>query len=403
MIDTSHINMPQDWIQRYINFLESPVNQVPAWFKIQNAQPQQNVPSNICALSGCNKPANAGFRHCSVEHAHQQTQEKYAASLTNNQILCCALQGCYLPVQPGFKHCSKAHALHKNNNATTADVYEINPMMLIDMEELRRNGCKIEKNKDGVMHCEITYSGGKPPTGYDSTLRARLYNLVAKEFYAFYGQKATCKITKITAYFSPKLWNRFMKKRIELAKIGSTNLMVDCIFSAKDNEKKSSRLPQIQDQLGHLGELMGHYADSKVKDKSNPLMLWHATSEKAIQPIMETGFLLNLLGKGSGDQGFIGAGIYFTNSAGYGEAYLKPNQVRKLILSWVQVGKPYVLTKVEMGRDLEEGYHSHYAFVQKFKPVKSGNPHDGDEFCVFTEEQILPVFILEFEKEVWKK
>jgi len=192
---------------------------------------------------------------------------------------------------------------------------------------------------------------------------------------------------------------------LTLDRVGTVDLKNECIFdgivdggatatATTATTPQVSRLDKINDQLENLRNVLGH--GTPFEDKSNPLLLWHATSdENAITSIMETGFLMKKLGSGSGDSGYIGCGIYFTNCPSYGQQYLK-NGCNKLILSWVLLGKPYVVVQRKDGRPLENGYHSHYAFVKSYQPIASGTQHDGDEFCIFDENQILPSFVVEF-------
>jgi hypothetical protein len=66
------------------------------------------------------------------------------------------------------------------------------------------------------------------------------------------------------------------------------------------------------------------------RDKSvrvAPCVAYHGTSEQNVKGILETGFLLNKLSQGSGDNGWFGCGIYFSQHVQTAMGYCRGRQM----------------------------------------------------------------------------
>ncbi|KAL0482080.1 MAPKKK protein [Acrasis kona] len=154
---------------------------------------------------------------------------------------------------------------------------------------------------------------------------------------------------------------------------------------------------------------------------SNGLSAWHGANREKLESIMWYG-LLNL---SSRDPGYYGKAIYMTQEPSYGSYYTsqkaKEEGEFELLLCWATIGRPYAVTKVELGRPQEEGYDSHYVVVRHRQPVRdvfvheadfkklenNGEAHypirnfeeekvQGDEIAIFDSDQALPRFIVSY-------
>eukprot|EP00484_Ammonia_sp_Unknown_P000402 CAMPEP_0197022686 /NCGR_PEP_ID=MMETSP1384-20130603/3501_1 /TAXON_ID=29189 /ORGANISM="Ammonia sp." /LENGTH=663 /DNA_ID=CAMNT_0042450771 /DNA_START=8 /DNA_END=1996 /DNA_ORIENTATION=+ len=116
------------------------------------------------------------------------------------------------------------------------------------------------------------------------------------------------------------------------------------------------------------------------ESKLNIILAWHGTPNTNIDGIVKSNFCLSKISANSGDKGWYGKGIYFSEyakiSLGYGKG---------LLLCKVMLGKSYKMltSDQQTGRGLEKGYDSHTVVDQK------GSKY-GQEIVIFDVDQILP-------------
>jgi len=118
----------------------------------------------------------------------------------------------------------------------------------------------------------------------------------------------------------------------------------------------------------------------------NIVLAWHGTKRKNIDSIVENNFDLNRLSVNSGDTGWYGCGIYFSEyasiSSGYGDG---------LLLCKVILGKSYRMSTAhkQTGRGLQAGFDSHLV-------VGDSHSQYGQEIVIFDVDQILPCYIIKY-------
>eukprot|EP01083_Nonionella_stella_P131008 397757_1 len=124
-----------------------------------------------------------------------------------------------------------------------------------------------------------------------------------------------------------------------------------------------------------------------TKNELNIVLAWHGTSAANLDGIVENNFSLAKLGASTGDKGYYGAGIYFSEfanvSQGYGDA---------LLLCKVMLGKEYQMNAANSrqdGRALEVGYDSHVVV----NGIGSNNQY-GQEVVIYDVDQVLPCYIV---------
>ncbi len=111
-----------------------------------------------------------------------------------------------------------------------------------------------------------------------------------------------------------------------------------------------------------------------------PCVAYHGTSEANVKGITSTGFMLNKLSQGSGDNGWFGCGIYFSQHVQTAMGYCRGKQ---MIVCAVLMGKVYKCPGRMDGAQLVEGCDSH-------------EDPSGYEWVIYHEESILPVYIIHF-------
>ena len=123
------------------------------------------------------------------------------------------------------------------------------------------------------------------------------------------------------------------------------------------------------------------------KDNLNIILAWHGTSSHNIKSIVENNFDLRRLAQNTGNRGFYGAGIYFSEfariSANYGVE-------RQLLLCKVILGKQFRVGTGQMmlGAPLQRGFDSHV--------VNLNGQQYGQEVVIFDTDQILPCYIVHY-------
>jgi len=117
----------------------------------------------------------------------------------------------------------------------------------------------------------------------------------------------------------------------------------------------------------------------------NYILAFHGTKNESVETIIADNFNPKLLGTGSGDDGWYGAGIYLSE---YPQTSLYYG--RSLILCRVLPGKSFDMNEKEIriGGDLKEGYDSHRVNVQE--------RGYGEELVVFNPDQILPYCVVKY-------
>ena len=135
-------------------------------------------------------------------------------------------------------------------------------------------------------------------------------------------------------------------------------------------------------------ELIRKFQRKKEKMRSrlgmsgvNCILAWHGTPSTNIDSIVENNFSLSHLSKNSGDTGWYGAGIYFSEfanvSQGYGDG---------LLLCKILLGKVYKINTINTGCAKKDGYDSHMAGGGKY----------GTEIVIFDMDQILPCYVCKY-------
>jgi len=119
----------------------------------------------------------------------------------------------------------------------------------------------------------------------------------------------------------------------------------------------------------------------KEGKNTSHILGFHGTSEEAIDGIIQKNFSVAKLGGYTGNKGFYGAGIYFSEYTSTSMAY---NRAARILLSKVLIGKQYKCPGMMMGAALTKGYDSHLS-------------PDQTEVVIYDTAQILPCYIVHFE------
>eukprot|EP00483_Globobulimina_turgida_P002121 UN02123 len=123
-----------------------------------------------------------------------------------------------------------------------------------------------------------------------------------------------------------------------------------------------------------------------LMNKLNIVLAWHGTAKDNVESIVLNNFDLSRLSESSGDNGWYGSGIYFSEyasiSRGYGDS---------LLLCKVILGKTFRMNanQQQTGRQLQNGYDSHLV-------VGHNNNQYGQEIVIFDIDQILPCYIVKY-------
>eukprot|EP00483_Globobulimina_turgida_P009315 UN09334 len=88
------------------------------------------------------------------------------------------------------------------------------------------------------------------------------------------------------------------------------------------------------------------------ESKLNIILAWHGTKQSNVKNIVKNNFSLNKVSVNTGNKGYYGCGIYFSEFANISQAYGDG-----LLLCKVMLGKQYRMNsgKIEMGKTLEDG------------------------------------------------
>ena len=109
------------------------------------------------------------------------------------------------------------------------------------------------------------------------------------------------------------------------------------------------------------------------------LFAFHGTNPKNVEGILSQGFKLSKLGATTGNRGFFGAGVYFSEHHHYSAGYNGGND--GMFLCKLLVGKPY-LAPHRVGAGLQPGYTSHVSDAS------------GSEVVIFDEAAMLPCYVV---------
>jgi hypothetical protein len=115
-------------------------------------------------------------------------------------------------------------------------------------------------------------------------------------------------------------------------------------------------------------------------ESMKPLLLFHGTSEKNMENIIKTNFLISKVGS-STDMGYYGKGVYFGESPDISISYARGNPY--LFICLVFVGKAFKMPNVQVGCALKDDYDSHISTT-------------GQEVVIFDSECILPCYKVKY-------
>ena len=120
-------------------------------------------------------------------------------------------------------------------------------------------------------------------------------------------------------------------------------------------------------------------------DVSMPILAFHGTKSAYIDSIVQANFDLSKLASSSGDRGFYGAGVYFSEFPNVSIAY---GVTGKLLLCRVLPGKSFDCQTTMPGANLKPGFDSH-----RFMADPEGR---GQELVIFDVDQILPCYVINY-------
>jgi hypothetical protein len=139
-----------------------------------------------------------------------------------------------------------------------------------------------------------------------------------------------------------------------------------------------------------LFEQFNNYRD-QLGENNQTLFVYHGSTPQSLQSIAKNGFFTpDMLSDtiSTLDQGYFGRGIYQGFAADYAIHYAeKYKQSNEVLLSMVLPGRSYIVKKggEKYGKACETGFDSHISPESK-------------EIVLFKSEQILPMFIIRFER-----
>jgi len=180
----------------------------------------------------------------------------------------------------------------------------------------------------------------KPSRGFETSASQIHFRTAESQFFRLFESNASYNVKYVEYVVNPPLVKAFERKRLEIA----TNM---------------------------------EWEDSK------PILAFHGTAEDNIDNICKYNFDFSRIGSSSGDRGFYGEGIYFSEYASYSMAYAGCN---KILLCKVLIGRAYTMASIQTGAPQVDGYDSHVS-------------PDGKEIVIFSPDQILPCYVIHFEQK----
>ena len=136
-------------------------------------------------------------------------------------------------------------------------------------------------------------------------------------------------------------------------------------------------LPGLEDRF----EAKRREYDARFGEDGHSIIYgFHGTASPfSIEGILRDGFKLSFLGKSTGNAGYYGAGIYFSEGMWRAQQFVEGHG--QLMLCKILLGKPCVVSQA-VGRGLELGCTSHVSDAS------------GSEVVIFDESCVLPVYVI---------
>ena len=163
--------------------------------------------------------------------------------------------------------------------------------------------------------------------------------------------------------------------------------------------------PANDDDKMFNGILQSALMNTTTFTKARPALVLHGTHDYAESVICSEGFRKEFLGGNTGNNGWYGAGLYFTTVATYAN-YHASDRVADgavgeicFVVALALIGRPHFQKKIEMGRPCEPGCTSHYSVTTLTRPaLEQPGQIDGDEIVLFDERLVTPLFVVEMSK-----
>ena len=177
----------------------------------------------------------------------------------------------------------------------------------------------------------------------------------------------------------------------------------------KDDWMTMLEAEQRKEFIDWHSDLCGKFSwNDKTRPRVVPML--QGTSEAAAWKICQQGFGV----VGTTDDGFYGAGVYFTSKLGYADKYAKsgPDGSKPFLVSMIIPGNTFPVVENPfatnglinpsgfLGKPCRSGYQSHFTLVDakdiaaRSFPIK-GDVDDftADELVTFDSSQALPLFV----------
>ncbi|ELR18837.1 Poly(ADP-ribose) polymerase catalytic domain containing protein [Acanthamoeba castellanii str. Neff] len=215
--------------------------------------------------------------------------------------------------------------------------------MEMNSKELASVRMKLDKlylpgEREALTGTEMRTFTLMPSRGFGDDASEMHYRTAESQFHRLCEGMTGVKVTRVDYIVNPPLVKNFERKRLELA--------------------------------GHVD-----WEDTK------PILAFHGTSDDNITAICKHNFDFSKIGASTGNLGFYGKGVYFSEFASYSIPYVRGGT--KLLLCKVLVGHSFRMSRVETGKPQVEGYDSHIS------PC-------GKELVIFSPDQILPTYIIHY-------
>jgi len=142
--------------------------------------------------------------------------------------------------------------------------------------------------------------------------------------------------------------------------------------------------------------------DSSKPNNATILPVVHGTDKSIAKKIVANGFAA-LSGL---DDGWYGKGIYFSTSAQYITPYFAIKRKPTILICLLLPGNPYPVIECHnsenslMGTHIKRGYQSNYVVTTRSGlPIGEARNEMYDEIVIEQQSQVVPIFIIELEKE----
>jgi hypothetical protein len=152
-------------------------------------------------------------------------------------------------------------------------------------------------------------------------------------------------------------------------------------------------------------DILNMFIPESKYTRARPMLAFHSTHDKAEQVICAEGFRMEFIGGNTGNEGWYGKGNYFTSFPTYAHWYQGSRTAVGAVgsicflMSWVLIGKPQLMSKVDIGCSQTPGATTHYAVTRRTRPAQESPTEmpDGDEIVSFDDAQSLPQFVVEMD------